>query len=352
MKHRFRFSAPSRRRLQGFDAQLDQETIKREQEASELFHSEEEVTSQPLEQAAAAPAPEDAEENVTEREDAAQSSAADVSPAAAEGDAAPRTKYIGAIDSAGFSVAYRSDVGKVRANNQDAFILASPLYGVADGMGGHQGGETASAMCRDEMIRLMLQEKDEETEDEGERLCKAVRITNRRIFMKSLDEAGLNGMGTTLTALLAGEDRVWIAHVGDSRCYLYRDGTLTQVTNDHSMVMEMVRSGYITVEQALTHPMRNVITRAVGTERSVQVDLIEKERKQGDIWLLCSDGLTGPVKDDTIQELLEVIQDEQSELGLEEIAESFLQLTLSRGAPDNVTFVILVDREASHGACS
>ena len=227
----------------------------------------------------------------------------------------------------------RTDVGCVRKVNQDAVIVDPPLFGVADGLGGHQGGEIASGECRDGMISFLRGRNSD-----AEMLETAVKVVNRRIHIRAGEDTSLSGMGTTLTCALFGEKEVYIAHVGDSRCYLYRDGNLEQITDDHSMVMEMVRAGVLTKEQAAVHPMRNVITRAVGSDRSVQVDMITKERKTGDIWLFCSDGLHGQVEEQEIKDYLH--------LPLAQAADALLAAAMNAGAPDNVSLVLVLDKGA------
>ena len=174
-------------------------------------------------------------------------------------EAKPETKPVDSL-----SIAWRSDQGKVRTSNQDAVIMQDNLVGVADGMGGHKGGEVASAGLRDS-----LQQQLANREADPQVLASAVRNANRRLYMQSQDDENLRGMGTTLDVLWFGGKAVYCAHVGDSRVYLLREGQLRQVTQDHSMVMEMYRAGIITLEQAEHHPMKNIITRAVGTENHV-----------------------------------------------------------------------------------
>ena len=227
----------------------------------------------------------------------------------------------------------RTDVGLVRRVNQDAVLVAPPLYGIADGMGGHKGGEIASAACRDGLIGFL-----EGKGAEANLLETAVKVVNRRIFIQASEDESLSGMGTTLTAAWFGASEVFIAHVGDSRCYLLRDGKLAQITQDHSMVMEMVRAGMLTREQAETHPMRNVITRAIGSDRAVDVDVTRLARHFHDVWLICSDGLHGQVSEERIQAIL-------TEMPPEEAADQLIRETLENGAPDNVSFVLLVDED-------
>lgn len=229
----------------------------------------------------------------------------------------------------------RTDVGKLRANNQDALVAMEQLWGVADGMGGHKGGEIASAGARDGLTRI-LRGKDPDLK----MLRFAVEAVNRRLYLQQKDDASLSGMGTTLTLLWAASKEVYIAQVGDSRAYLLRDGDFQQITQDHSLVQELVNQGVLTPELAAHHPMRNVITRAVGTDEGVEVDLFTKERKLGDIWLLCTDGLSGMVPDEDIARILRTKAPEAA-------ADALLQTALDNGGRDNVTFVILKDEEGA-----
>lgn len=229
----------------------------------------------------------------------------------------------------------RTDVGKLRANNQDALVVMEQLWGVADGMGGHKGGEVASAGARDGLTRI-LRGKD----PDPKMLRFAVEAVNRRLYLQQKDDASLSGMGTTLTLLWAASKEVYIAQVGDSRAYLLRDGDFQQITQDHSLVQELVNQGVLTPELAAHHPMRNVITRALGTDDGVEVDLFTKERKLGDIWLLCTDGLSGMVPDEAIARILRTKAPEAA-------ADALLQTALDNGGRDNVTFVILKDEEGA-----
>ena len=190
----------------------------------------------------------------------------------------------------GIRVAWRTDIGKIRRTNQDAVILGNGLCGIADGMGGHLGGEIASGGLRDGLIRETTNQKpDEET------LKEAIAKVNHELWEQQEQDASLTGMGTTLTVLWPMAQEMLIAQVGDSRAYLMREGDLKQMTEDHSMVADMVRRGVLTEEQAACHPMRNYITRAVGTDEYVDADLTRTPRRKGDRWLICSDGLYGLV---------------------------------------------------------
>ena len=230
-----------------------------------------------------------------------------------------------------FQCAWRTDVGKLRKNNQDAVILGNGLAGVADGMGGHNGGEIASAGLRDGLLR--------ETKDllpDVEALKEAVRKVNYELWEQQENDASLSGMGTTLTVLWPSKEKMIIGQIGDSRAYLFRNGELSQVTNDHSMVADMVRKGVLTEEQAACHPMRNYITRAVGTEENIETDLTIHDRKQGDRWLVCSDGLYGMI---TRSQLNQMIQTED----LEKAADEMLQAAMQGGGKDNISLVLLQD---------
>ena len=226
-------------------------------------------------------------------------------------------------------VASRTHAGWVRPNNQDTLLLYGRLYGVADGMGGHNGGEVASngaaAVIGDMLSSLEPNEKRLET---------GIQAANRRLYEQQSQNNALSGMGTTITVLWEGNDEVFIGHVGDSRAYLLRDGTFTQVTQDHSVVAEMMRQGILTKEKAKKHPYRNVITRAVGTSSGIEVDVIRHEKKNGDIWLICSDGLRGMVEESELESALKT-------LPLEEAADHLLELALDNGGRDNISLVLL-----------
>jgi protein phosphatase len=169
-------------------------------------------------------------------------------------------------------VAARTHAGWVRPNNQDTLLLFGRLYGVADGMGGHNGGEVASsgaaAVIGDMLSGLEPNEK---------RLEAGIQAANRRLYEQQAQDAALSGMGTTVTVLWEGNEEVFVGHVGDSRAYLLRDGVFAQITQDHSVVAEMMRQGILTKEKAKKHPYRNVITRAVGTSSGIEVDVIRKD---------------------------------------------------------------------------
>ena len=236
-------------------------------------------------------------------------------------------------------VVQRTDVGRVRSENQDFAITTTPeesaehgyLLVVADGMGGHRGGATASRMAGNIVREEFLTAVDG---DETEILHSALVRANEKIFQESEMNPGLKGMGTTCSSLLVRRNLGWIAHIGDSRIYRVRDGEIDQMTMDHSLVATMVREGLITEEEAETHPRRNVLQRSMGVSAGAEVDVYEPfEIIEGDTFILCSDGLHGLVKN---QELMEITYGN----GLDHAIDRFIELALERGAHDNVTVVM------------
>ena len=226
-------------------------------------------------------------------------------------------------------VAYaKTHQGLVRKTNQDALLVDSGIFGVADGMGGHNGGETASRVAV-EVIKNAVQGK----QPEHRALELGIEAANRRVFDMGKKDSKLSGMGTTVTLMWEAADLVWIAHVGDSRAYLYRDGELTRQTEDHSMVAELLKNKLITPEMAENHPYKNIITRAVGIDPMVMSDIFSVEKKAGDIWLICTDGLHNMVSDAEIKEILESLKGEEA-------AEKLLELAIAHGGVDNISFVL------------
>ena len=221
-----------------------------------------------------------------------------------------------------------TDIGRVREQNEDSFLVEEPLFAVADGMGGHRGGEVAS--------RLALQTLESLFRRGSGDLDEQVQEANRAVFERSMLDRRVAGMGTTLTAALFEGDRVRLAHVGDSRAYLLRDGELHQLTEDHTLVRRMVAEGEITEEEARVHPHRNVMTRAIGTDMWVDVDDLVVEMRAGDRLLLCTDGLTGMVPEDRIREVLVDTPDPQL------AADRLVAEANEAGGVDNIT-VVLVD---------
>ena len=195
--------------------------------------------------------------------------------------------------------------------------------------------ERASIIASSGLREGLLRETKDKSPD-ADTLTEAVKTVNRELWQRQEEDASLSGMGTTLTILWPSKCGMIIGQVGDSRAYLLRNGELKQITNDHSMVADMVRKGVLTEEQAACHPMRNYITRAVGTEENVEIDITIHERKQGDRWLVCSDGLYGMVKK---SELCALAAEEDPE----QAADKLLQAALEGGGKDNISLVILQD---------
>lgn len=248
-------------------------------------------------------------------------------------------------------IATRSDIGLVRQGNEDNLFLAGEdmdldgegvLVGVADGMGGHNAGEVASQIAV-ETLNSYYQVKLPELSPE-ERLAETIRRANDRILETSNQNMDLQGLGTTLTALLLKGKEAYVGHVGDCRIYLWRRGELLQITNDHSLVQEAVREGILTPEQARVHPQRNIITRALGTQDSLDVDTMKLDVQPGDIFLLSSDGLHGLMEDNEIEEIIRL-----GNGSVENITEELIHTALEEGGTDNVT-VVLVKVPDPHGA--
>ena len=224
-------------------------------------------------------------------------------------------------------VGVATDIGRVREGNEDSYLVEPPLYAVADGMGGHRGGEVASQLALETIETLFR-------EDEGS-LAEQVREANRAVFDRSQDDTAVEGMGTTLTAALIEGSRLKLAHVGDSRAYLLRAGSLRQLTSDHTLVARMVKTGEISAAEADVHPHRNVLTRSLGTEAAVQVDEDLVGLLDGDRVVLCSDGLTGMVAEDQIQAILETEPDPQR------ASNRLIKAANSAGGVDNITVLVL-----------
>jgi protein phosphatase len=230
-------------------------------------------------------------------------------------------------------VGAETDVGKVRTRNEDAYLVDPPLFVVADGMGGHRGGDVASRLTVE-----TLQEAQPQRDPSGAALLDAVRSANRVVNERSASDRDLRGMGTTVTALQTAGDSGRIAHVGDSRAYLLREGALQQLTQDHTLVQQMVDEGNLDADEAERHPARHIMTRALGVEEQVAVDQLTLDLHPGDRILLCSDGLSGMLSADDIRDLLE------RETGAQQAADALVQLAIERGGEDNVT-VVVVDVE-------
>jgi protein phosphatase len=223
-----------------------------------------------------------------------------------------------------------TDTGQQRRHNEDAYYARTPVFAVADGMGGAQAGEVASHAAV-EAVAAGLPE-DGTAED---RLAAVVRRANEAIFRMSREDDSRAGMGTTLTAVHVGEHDVAIAHVGDSRAYRFRDGELSRLTEDHSLVEEMRRRGQLTAEEADEHPQRSIITRALGPEPDVLVDTRSWAARDGDVLLLCSDGLTSMIPEAKVAEIL------REATGLEQAGRALIAAANRAGGRDNITVVLL-----------
>jgi len=231
----------------------------------------------------------------------------------------------------------RTDIGKVRRQNEDAawFDEKKGVFAVADGMGGHLAGEVASGMAIDAVQKMAQHHEIASVAVMRE----AVSSAHEAIIRHAQENPACAGMGTTLSVMWRGGHYMYIAHVGDSRIYRYRDGELEQITQDHSLVEELVRAHIITREQARTHPRRNIITRALGTQGENLPDLLAADIKPGDLWLLCTDGLSGMISDAEIARVL------SSGATLEMMAGSLIEKALDAGGRDNVTLVLCREEE-------
>ncbi|MGI1659145.1 MAG: Stp1/IreP family PP2C-type Ser/Thr phosphatase [Desulfitobacterium sp.] len=226
-----------------------------------------------------------------------------------------------------------SQMGCVRKNNEDAYLVLPEyqVYAVADGMGGHLAGEVAAQTAIDELIKSapdLITTGNEELE------CQVKEIlvrANREVFMSSNRNPATEGMGTTMTVIVFRENKVVLAHVGDSRAYVWRNDQLKQLTNDHSLVSELVRLGQISLEEAENHPKRHMLVRAVGVGWDIEVDVQRLDFQAGDIFFLCTDGVSNVLSDEEIAE--EFLQD----CSWEEHLEHMQKLIIERGAPDNFT---------------
>ena len=229
--------------------------------------------------------------------------------------------------------------GRKRRRNEDDYVVDPPLFAVADGMGGAQAGEVASRLATGAFREFHAADDL----DEEERLTAIIQEANRRIYERAQTDAQASGMGTTVTAALVARGGVTIGHVGDSRAYRIRGDELEQLTQDHSLVADLMRSGRLTAEEAKSHPQRSVITRALGTDPEVDVDTMTVEAEPGDVFLICSDGLTTMVGNDAI---LRAVQESRD---LEAAANALVKAANRGGGEDNVT-VVLFTVEADAGA--
>ncbi len=236
-----------------------------------------------------------------------------------------------------FTCAGRTDVGIVRAGNEDNYLMIPELavFIVADGMGGHAAGEVASEMA----VRIIVEElgdvRGAAEVDAADRMREAIRQANAAIFERTLTEHDKRGMGTTATALVLNGERYLIGQVGDSRAYLLRDKQLTQLTKDHSYVQEQVDAGYLSPEEARTHPYSNVITRCVGANNDVAPDTYAGTARRGDLFLLASDGLTGMIDDPELHTILLAESDPHT------LVDRLIEEANQRGGLDNITAIVV-----------
>jgi serine/threonine protein phosphatase PrpC len=225
--------------------------------------------------------------------------------------------------------AVASDTGRRRRRNEDNYVVAPPLFAVADGMGGAQAGEVAS-----QLAASALEGGDSDGLDGTERIDALIQEANRRIYDRASSDPSASGMGTTMTVALVEGMTVAIGHVGDSRAYLVRGEQMEQLTEDHSLVNELLKSGKLSEEEAHVHPQRSVITRAVGTDPDVDVDGFTIEAENGDVFLICSDGLTDMVEDEEILELVHRHRDD-----LDKAVKALVTAANRGGGEDNITAV-------------
>jgi len=221
-----------------------------------------------------------------------------------------------------------TDPGRRRRRNEDAYVVQPPLFAVADGMGGAQAGEVAARIAASVL-------RDSDAERGQDAVVTLIQEANRRVYEAAASDDARAGMGTTITAALVDSDTVHIGHVGDSRAYRVRDGVLEQLTEDHSLVAELVRSGKLSPEEADVHPQRSVITRVLGTDPEVDVDTFEVEAQPGDVFMICSDGLTSMVDDDAILAVLG-----QGGKTLQQRARSLVDAANRGGGEDNITVIL------------
>jgi serine/threonine protein phosphatase PrpC len=234
-----------------------------------------------------------------------------------------------------------TDVGRMRTNNEDSYLSETPVAAVADGMGGHRAGEVASAIAMEELAALRGKGPWPNERAATDDLKQAIVRANRRIREAAAGNRELNGMGTTLVALLEDGDSVHLANVGDSRAYLLRQGELTQVTVDHTLVQELIDEGKLSPEDAERHPQRSMITRALGVDHEVEIDLFTYKLQPGDRLLLCTDGLSGVLEPTQIRNVLLRVRDSQK------AADRLVAMANEGGGPDNITVIVVDTAEAA-----
>jgi protein phosphatase len=223
-----------------------------------------------------------------------------------------------------------TDVGRQRHANEDAYFESEPFFAVADGMGGARAGEVAAQIA----VEAFEQDRDEDAAPEAQ-LERIAQSANRRIYELAQEDESRSGMGTTLTAVRVGDREVTVGHVGDSRAYVFRDDKLERLTSDHSLVEQLVREGRLTPEQAEVHPQRSIITRALGPEPDVDVETLTYPARDGDIYLICSDGLTSMVPEEEVAAIL------RRRSSLEQAAREMVDAANKAGGRDNITVILL-----------
>ncbi len=240
-----------------------------------------------------------------------------------------------------------SDIGLRRENNQDYMFVSTdldfPIFVVADGMGGHNAGDIASSMAVKGIVEFLSENRERLKKNEIKTCIEeAISHVNDIIFIKSLESSDLNGMGTTITMAYIDNKKVYIGHVGDSRAYLIRENKIIQITEDHSLVNELIKNGSISSSEAINHPQRNIITRAVGTSYKIKSDFYTIKVKAKDIIILCSDGLTNMVGEDIILNVVE----RYDKMDMENICNILVKLAKENGGSDNITVIgINMDNE-------
>ncbi|MBS4539740.1 Stp1/IreP family PP2C-type Ser/Thr phosphatase [Clostridium sp. D2Q-11] len=235
-----------------------------------------------------------------------------------------------------------SHVGKVRDTNQDSYYINHydelPIFAVADGMGGHNGGEIASEITI-EIIKtnadIYLNKLLEEKLSIESFIKKSLTLSNEEIFKAANENKSYKGMGTTVTMGCIYKNKLYIGHIGDSRAYIARDNMITRLTKDHSLVAELVRNGTITEEEAINHPQKNIITRALGTNNDIEIDIYTYDLQKNDIILLCTDGLTNMVSEREIIELINTTED------IQVICDALINKANDNGGYDNSTVIII-----------
>lgn len=230
----------------------------------------------------------------------------------------------------------KTSIGLVRKHNEDSYCINEDinLFAVADGMGGHKAGEVASSIAVKTLEEILLQQTDRLAIDASAALEQAILTANKNIYETAKENDQQKGMGTTITAALVTGKYLYLAHVGDSRAFLIHKRSIKQVTQDHSLVNELIRNGDITEEQASHHPQKNVLTRALGTSPKVVIDFYQEKVAKGDTLILCSDGLSNLVDRDEIMEIVWAAGD------IDTSAELLVDKAIDRGGFDNITVVI------------